>query len=101
MARSFVQGPRFEPLLLTDQNDEHPQQDFNPFAHDIVVLNGHGSPEIAKNASVGDMISVLSRSNSACRERNLIEDGDGDGAVPPLILMYDLSHIKPCVSVRH
>lgn len=91
MAKSLVQGPQFEPLILTEQNDEYPQQEFNPFAHDLVVLNGHGSPEIAKNASVGDMISVLSRSNSACREPDRIGNVDED--VPPLILMYDLSPV--------
>jgi len=79
MAGSGVQGPQFEPLLCTDQNDDYPQT-FNPFAHDIIVLNGLGRPEIAKDASVEEMIKVLGRSNYACRE-------SGDSNVPPLILM--------------
>jgi hypothetical protein len=86
MARSVVQGLHLEPLLCKDQNDEYPPHEFAPFCHDIVVLNNHGRPEIARNASVGDMIGVLNRSNSACRDLDRIEDTD----VPPLILMYAL-----------
>ena len=84
MAKSVPQMPRFEPFLLREQKDEHPQRAFNPVAHDFIVLEGNGAPRIAKNASVEQMITILRRSNSTCC--GVCPTGEEDDT--PLILMY-------------
>lgn len=70
------QVPVFEPLLIQMRTCGQLERPFNPVAHDLIVIGHEGVPRIARNASAGQMISVLRCSNNRGAGIQDIENDD-------------------------
>ena len=60
--------PYFEPLRCQSRAQCMYEKPFDPVAHDLIVTGEDGRPKIARNASVGQMIDVLSQFNGSCSD---------------------------------
>ena len=78
------QSPQFEPLFGPNPTCDQIERPFTPAAHDLIVINQDGQPQIAKNASAAQMIDILQSSNSWCAGAH----GGDSGDMAALTLMY-------------
>ncbi len=64
MMSANTQEPQFEPLRCQSRAQCTYEKPFSPVAHDLIIMGQDGRSKIARNASVGQMINVLSRLSS-------------------------------------
>jgi hypothetical protein len=57
--------PQLEPFVCRSHSLEQLERPFTHIAHDLIILNQNGDPQIAKNASASQMINALQRSNKS------------------------------------
>ena len=79
-----LQAPQFEPLFGPNSTHDQIERPFTPVAHDLIVINQDGQPQIARNTSAAQMIDILQSSNSRCASAH---GGDRDN-IAALTLMY-------------
>ena len=60
------QAPQFEPLFGPNSTHDQIERPFTPVAHDLIVINQDGQPQIARNTSAQQMIEILQSSNTRC-----------------------------------